>query len=96
MSSYKLSDAVRDEGYTLEVCAQPWHHAQRLGNPLKGAPAVVCEDGVIACLEDSWDHCYSVAHEIAEAAYGFEHSADMFCRQANILARWAKQLAHFS
>lgn len=46
----------------------------------------------VAILEDDMGCMYSAAHEIAEGVYGFDHSADMFCMQANILYRWAQAI----
>jgi hypothetical protein len=90
--SFTLYDAVHSEGYSLVTFPRPWEHPDALGSRVEGSQAQVCAHNRIACIGDSWDHAYSVAHEIAEHRNGFEHSARMFAEQANILARWCRRL----
>lgn len=91
-----LSQAVEAEGYTLvvgnlEELTRGPNPLVPLGNPQEGI--VVCEGNIIVCQDDCWDDAYSVSHEIAEHRYNFEHSAEMFAEQANILARWVRRKA---
>lgn len=88
----KLSQAVRDEGFAFKVVKHPARVSGGLGKGFSYMKARVYRSkngtiGIAAC-SDSWDNAYSVSHEIAEYDYGFNHSADMFCMQANLLARW--------
>ena len=93
MAHVTLSDVVHQEGYTLRLASEPWREPDALGHPGADSGAAVCAGQVIACRADCWDYAYCCAHEIAEATYGFQHSADMFSYQANVLARWLKAVA---
>jgi len=84
----KLSEAISNMGYSVEVDDEPWSRADVLGSPQKFSPAVICEGGVVAILSDSWDYSYSASHEIAELIHNFQHSEELFITQCNILATW--------
>jgi hypothetical protein len=87
----KLSDAVRAEGFAFRVLRRPnsVKGALGTGTPHQQARVYRCGSRLgIACKADSWEHCYSVSHEIAESRHGFRHTELMFCEQANLLARW--------
>ena len=47
----------------------------------------------VALQGDVWNYAYSAAHEIAELEYDFVHSAEMFCKQCNILSDWIMWLS---
>lgn len=97
MTAYKLSDAIRALGYEFLVTDDLISTPGGLGTPFPGigARAYQQTDGRlgIAVKDDCWDYAYSAAHEIAEVQYGFQHTADMFCMQANILNWWVRRLA---
>lgn len=94
-ASYRLSDAVRDEGAAFRVVKHPARVRGGLGKGSARMAARVyqrrCGGLGIACVGDSWDHAYSVSHELAEERCGFRHSELMFCEQANLLARWHRR-----
>lgn len=90
-----LKQLIESEGYTVEYHPNPQNHVDAVGFPTQ-CPHIQCQlltDKRIATSDFSWDAAYSASHEISEERFGFEHSADMFCEQANILARWIKKLA---
>lgn len=91
--TYRLSDAVRDEGYTFIVDSGPGCRSDILGNPDWSCSAAVCNSMIIACHADYWDFAYSCAHEIAEHRSGFQHSEAMWSEQAVIMHRWLKKLS---
>lgn len=94
----KLSDAIANEGYGFFISENPGREDGVVGDPpMRGvmAAALVRErlrsgivENKIACIADSWDLAYAASHEIAEHRHDFKHSAEMFCTQSNILARW--------
>lgn len=94
----KLSDLVEAEGYRFVVHPQPWT-LDVLGDPPnpKAARVLACRDEhgdvFIAATGDCMDYVYAASHEIAEHRHGFEHTAEMFCAQANLLARWLRVVA---
>jgi hypothetical protein len=92
---FLLSSAVRAEGYAFRVLKNPARVRGGLGTGLPYMQARVYETARgklgIACKANSWDHAYSVSHEIAEHRWGFSHTADMFCEQANLLALWLRE-----
>lgn len=90
---FSLFDAVRRQGYEPVLCAAPAEHPDALGLPEPGCQAAVLRDLRLALVEDGWDVAYSAAHEIAEDRYSFQHSAEMFAEQANILSSWLRALA---
>jgi hypothetical protein len=87
-----LSTLVADLGYHLVVDPNPSERPDGLGDVIAGAVARVCRDNVVACMADSFDHAFSVAHEIAEQRRGFVHGEETFCDQANILAGWLRRV----
>lgn len=100
----KLSEAIRRKGSFIHpegfLCKIMKHPARVKGGLGKGFPnmqARVYKNAKgqlgIAIMEDSWDYAYSASHEIAEWYHGFDHTADMFCNQANLLARWVRWVA---
>lgn len=93
----RLSDAVRADGFTFVVRKSPARVKGGLGTgvPYMAARVYRARDGSmgVACKADCWDHVYSVSHEIAESRWGFKHSADMFCEQANLLTKWLRMHA---
>lgn len=90
---YKLSDAVAQFGWKLEVHQNLSQLKNGLGEFSPGMTARACSNRVLAVKGDSWDYAYSASHEMAEATWGWVHSADMFCEQANIMAIWLRQLS---
>jgi hypothetical protein len=88
-----LFDALRDEGYEPFVSKHPWRKPGALGSPGSFQYAAVLSGRRIAVLGDNWDYAYAASHEIAEQMWGFQHSAEMFCQQANLLHVWIKDLA---
>jgi hypothetical protein len=93
----KLSEAVRNEGFCFKIVKHPARVSGGLGKGFAYMKARVYRNknslvGIAAC-SDTWDNAYSVSHEMAEYEYGFNHSADMFCMQANLLARWCTRLS---
>ncbi len=88
----KLSDAIREEGYACRILKRPARVKGALGTgfPYMRARVYENKDGSfgVALSSDTWDCAYSASHEIAEHRWGFNHSTDMFCEQANLLARW--------
>lgn len=91
LDAKKLSDLFpfnwRGEVFRLEV-GDPDSAPGALGVQPLMASAQICEGGLVVVRADSWDHAYSVSHEIAEYAWNFEHTPQMFAEQANILAAW--------
>ncbi len=88
-----LADAVELEGYTLQV-RESLDGPDGLGTLLDPTmTARACLNRVIAVRPggDEWCNAYSVSHEISEVEYNFQHSVDMFCYQANLLARWHRR-----
>lgn len=94
----KLSYAIRNEGFLCKVVKHPSRVKGGLGKGFACMRARVYRSANgqlgIAIVADSWDYAYSASHEIAECEYGFKHTADMFCQQANILSRWIKDLTN--
>jgi hypothetical protein len=90
----KLSDAVCREGYEFTVRMSPWKVTGGLGSDQPGwARLYVNNEGTqygIACVADEWDYAYSVTHEIAEHRHGFQHTAEMFAEQCNLMQRFLK------
>lgn len=93
----KLSEAIRLQGFQCKIMKHPARVRGGLGKGFAHMQARCYRNGNgqlgMAIMGDSWDHAYSASHEIAEWEYGFNHSADMFCMQANILARWIRLIA---
>jgi hypothetical protein len=103
MKTLSIVEAILHEGYWPRIVKYPARVKNGLG---KGFPYMqarvyelsrpkVLSNGQrfyfgIAIKDNSWDHAYSVSHEIAEHRWNFKHSADMFCEQANLLARWLR------
>jgi hypothetical protein len=92
----KLSEAVIREGYRfvegdIRELARGAEPLTPLGTPAEGI--AVCEGCVVVCYADCWDYAYSVSHEIVEHRHKFQHTPDMFAEQANLLARWLRQVA---
>ena len=80
-------------GYKVIIDPHPGLHPDRVGNPPGNDnpyewDAMMLTDDRIAIRSNSWSCAYGAAHEIAEREYNYCHSADMFCRQANIMAQW--------
>lgn len=92
----RLSDAVKAEGYAFVIRKHPARVKGGLGTgvPYMAARVYRRKDGGrgIAAKADSWDHVYSVSHEIAESRWGFKHTADMAFEQASLLTKWLKGL----
>ena len=88
-----LSDLIVSEGFEFLIDAQPGLLPAAMG---KSDPGYCCAhylgpgEFAIVCDTDSIRHAYSASHEIAELKHDFKHSVEMFCSQANILARWCK------
>lgn len=88
-----LSTAVAAEGFTLIIDPKPGIRPDRIGDAGPAAFAQLCEGNVIACVSDSWDWAYAVAHEIAEARTTQSHGDEMWSEQCNLMSRWIKGLA---
>lgn len=88
-----LFDAIRDHGYIPVIHSRPERAKGALGSPAPGAYAAILSGRRIAVKADSWQYVYAVTHEIAEHIWGFEHSKEMFCEQANMLAEWLQAVA---
>jgi hypothetical protein len=91
----RLSDLVRVEGYGFMVDTEPWLQPDVQGDPkdVETFTALAGRRGefrYIVCIEDSLDHVYSCAHEIAGDRWGHEHTEMLWTEQANILAGWVK------
>ncbi len=100
MALFTLRHACSMLGYTLIVRPAPSLLPQALGCPDAAAFAAACSgiagNRIIACVDDSWDYAYAVAHEIAEVENGLKHDERTFSHQCNILAVWCKMLASSS
>lgn len=107
MSNYTLFNAIEDQGYQPSILLEPSLVKNALGDLNDGSYAKVFRlpksvwlpnDKIayygIAMKENSWGLAYQAAHEIAEHQHGFQHTAEMFCAQANLLADWIVKLTH--
>lgn len=87
-----LSELVESEGFEFKVEANL--------RELRGGLGTWFEDMIaraykasrlkfgVACKGDDLHYAYSASHEIAEVRHKWVHSSEMFCEQANILAKW--------
>lgn len=87
----RLAAFARSEGFELVPYHDPEQHPDALGERVPAARAQLLTGNRIAVPDFAIDHAYSVAHEIAEARCGHEHTVEVFSEQANILARWLKR-----
>jgi hypothetical protein len=89
VEKYKLSDAIREEGYEVVIDAVPGRHPDALGDTGDiTVGAQVLSGDRIALRADDWGYAYGASHEICEVENGFKHSEDLFVDQCNLLNKW--------
>lgn len=89
MKPFKLSDAVRIFRYTPVISPRLERRQVFLGNkPNSESDAIMLPGRVLALRADDWRYAFAASHEIAEFHFGWVHSSDMYCLQANILSTW--------
>lgn len=97
-NGFTLREAIEAEGFEVKITTNLYDLRGGLGEYFDDMFARAYKIGDkpgVAIVEDNWGGAvvFSAAHEIAEYRKGFQHTAEMFCEQCNILTRWIETLA---